>query len=118
MSEAGERRRAARKHVHIEVEYRAVGSLLVDPVRDISQGGLFLASKSPLPLGTSLEVVLRSPAGSDPLRLKARVVRVVWGGRRQGKPIEPGMALAFVTLSPTEEQRLAELLETSETTGA
>lgn len=97
--------------MQLPVRYRVVGNTFVDPARDLSMGGMFLSCLSPLPLGTRLEVLLGPSDEAEPLRLEATVVRVVWGGRRDGRPIEPGMALAFVTLSSIEEQRLSKLLE-------
>jgi hypothetical protein len=91
-----ERRQRARTRQELNVSYRMVGESSVDLTRDISEGGLFLDCERPLPLGTRLELFLPDPDDPDAtIRVEAVVVRVVWGGRRGGRPVAPGMAVEF-----------------------
>jgi hypothetical protein len=103
-----ERRRAGRKAASLDVRYRTVGHSVVDPAHNVSATGIFLGCEEPLPLGTLVELTLDD---GDPLSLEAKVVRVVWGGRRDGEPVEPGMALEFISLDDDAKSRLERLLE-------
>ena len=110
-----ERRRAPRKAATLDVRYRVVGAEVEDAARDISIGGLFVACDDPLPLGAVVEVFLGADetsehASDDALIVGAEVVRVVWGGRRAGEPLQPGMALRFDDMSASARDRLEALI--------
>lgn len=109
-----ERRKEARRPASLKVSYRTVGDTLVDPLKDLSLGGAFLFCRSPLPLGTVVELLI-GDGREDPLLLEGRVVRVVWGGRRAGDVVEPGMALSFSALTKHKQERLAALLAVTST---
>lgn len=105
-----ERRRAARVRKEAAVRYRMVGSLLVDEMRDISLTGLFLVCAEPYPLGTRVEIAF-DRTESAPLVVEGTVVRVVWGGRDQGRRTSPGMAIAFAPLDLDVEQALTRIID-------
>ena len=80
------------------------GPLVALELIDVSEGGAFLATPGPLPVGTRLQLQLALPAG--PLRIAARVVRVQepsWG--RCG-----GVAVRFESASATAAAALRSLL--------
>jgi c-di-GMP-binding flagellar brake protein YcgR len=103
-----DRRRTPRAARRLDVRYRVVGEQLSHPSVDASTGGVFVACAQPLPLGADVEVFLDDDTGT--LRVSAKVVRVVWGGRHLGEPVEPGMALQFVDVDEGDSERLTELL--------
>jgi uncharacterized protein (TIGR02266 family) len=103
-----DRRSSPRRPKRLDVRYRVVGEQLRHPSHDISAGGVFVACDNPLPLGADVEVFLDDDGGE--LRLPAKVVRVVWGGRRAGAPVAPGMALQFDGLDDAQRARLQGLL--------
>jgi type IV pilus assembly protein PilZ len=87
-----ERRAFPRIPVSLAVEYRSEGELRRDLVIDQSEGGLFIRTSRPLPIGTELELVIQV-AGEPPMRVRGRVV---WE-RLLGKgPDQPGMGVGFV----------------------
>jgi type IV pilus assembly protein PilZ len=95
-----ERRISPRIPVSLQVEYRSEGELRHDLVTDSSEGGLFIRTSRPLPIGTDLELVILLPEAA-PIRLKARVV---WE-RLLGKgPEAPGMGVRL--LEPLDPRRL------------
>jgi hypothetical protein len=107
-----ERRRAHRVRKGSSVRYRMVGSLLVDEMRDISLSGLFLGCAEPFPLGTRVEIAFdRADSGS--FVVEGTVVRVVWGGRFQGKRTSPGMAIAFASIDGDTEAALTRVIESA-----
>jgi hypothetical protein len=87
-----------------------VGSLLVDEMRDISLSGLFLVCAEPFPLGTRVEVAF-DRTESAPFVVEGTVVRVVWGGRDQGRRTSPGMAIAFAPVDAAVEKALTRIIE-------
>lgn len=92
---AHDRRRFARGAAAAQAELLLDGvpPLSVDSVADVSEGGTFVACASPPRLGTSLVVRIRRDG--EEASVRARVVRVVWGGRDRGARLSGGAALAF-----------------------
>ncbi len=87
------KRRAARLHHAIPVAYRSVGSFLSDWATNISQGGLFINTRKPLPVGTAVRVLVQLPGASFPYHLEGRVSRVTEFDNRAN--MVPGMAVEF-----------------------
>lgn len=105
-----ERRAFARSAASLRVSYRSVGETFLDPLRDLSQSGAFLQTRTPVPLGTKLSLAF-DDGHAGLLLVDALVVRVVWSGRSKGTPIEPGMALSFLDVTPRVRARLQQLAE-------
>jgi uncharacterized protein (TIGR02266 family) len=63
MSNAGtpDHRRSARVPVTLELEYRSAGAFLVAYTANLSKGGIFIDTGSPLPIGTVVAMRLRAP---------------------------------------------------------
>jgi len=110
-----ERRRHARLPVQLRVEFRHLKrpeETFADTVRNVSGGGIFVATTVGLPEGTLLSLDVRPGPGLRPIRLQAEVVRVEesWGetgSRQEGRT--RGMGLRFVTNEPGEMERLLAL---------
>lgn len=80
-----------------------------ETVRDVSEGGLFVATTIGLEPGTLVALDIRPGPGSRPIHIKAEVVRVeeAWGetgSRQEGRA--RGMGLRFVASDPKEIDRL------------
>ena len=102
------RKHPRKKQNDLFVKYRLVRSAFVDAAENISEGGVFIASDSPLPLHSEIEVIL-SDGRPESLVLPGRVVRVVW--KSQGDK-DAGMAIAFnEEMTADKRQRLKMLLE-------
>jgi len=102
------RKHPRKKQKELFVKYRLVRSAFVDAAENISEGGVFIASESPLALHSEIEVIL-SDGRNEPLILPGRVVRVVW--KSQGEK-DAGMAIEFnEEMSADKLQRLKMLLE-------
>lgn len=94
-----ERRQSARVPVTLELSYFSAGQLARDLVTDVSEGGLFVRTRKPLPIGTEVELHVELPEGVT--RLQGRVVWL--RGPRAG---EDGMGIAFVGEVPPSIQAL------------
>jgi type IV pilus assembly protein PilZ len=90
---ADNKRRATRLHHEIPVAYRSVGSFLTDWATNISQGGLFINTRKPLPVGTAVKILVQLPGASFPFQLEGRVTRVTEFDNRAN--MVPGMGVEF-----------------------
>jgi uncharacterized protein (TIGR02266 family) len=90
---ADNKRRATRLHHEIPVAYRSVGSFLTDWATNISQGGLFINTRKPLPAGTAVKILVQLPGESFPFQLEGRVTRVTEFDNRAN--MVPGMGVEF-----------------------
>ena len=107
----GRRRSGVREHrrrtVRVLVEYVAGGVLCSDPATTLGAGGLFIATESALPEGTSLKMRFRLPGGSREHEIEGRVV---WSHEpAAGGAPAPGMGVAFT--DPIAAEQLALELE-------
>jgi uncharacterized protein (TIGR02266 family) len=76
-------------------------------LRDLSEGGLFIKTDRPLPLGREVVIDLLPPGFTVPLRLAATVVR-------QGEPNAPGMGVRFGELEVSIKEALRALISSYE----
>ncbi len=86
------RREHRRVRLALQVSYRSKGSFLVSYSVDLSQGGLFIETTSPRPVGTELELWLAIPGVDQDVRIKGAVV---WIRRSQQGDQPPGMGIQF-----------------------
>ncbi len=91
-----------RQHVRVVVnrEFDCIEDYIAEYVSDVSQGGVFIRSKNPLPLGTRVE--LRFSVIVDDIEIvegEGEVVRVETGAER-------GMGVAFTRLSAESKDLL------------
>jgi uncharacterized protein (TIGR02266 family) len=92
-----------RRTVRVLVEYIADGVLCSDPATTLGAGGLFTATESALPEGTSLKLRFRLPGGSGDHEIEGRVA---WSHEpAAGGASAPGMGVAFS--DPIAAERLA-----------
>ena len=96
-----DKRNGARAPIEIRVEYRTVGSFLSDWVVNISRGGMFIHTKSPLNLGAMVRLVFSLPFMFD---VNAEVK---WS---QTEPSDrqalPGMGVEFVQIDDRVQKRI------------
>jgi type IV pilus assembly protein PilZ len=97
-------RRAARLHHEIPVAYKSVGSFLSDWATNISQGGLFINTRNPLPVGTSVKILIQLPGTSFPCELAGRVTRVAEFDNHAN--MVPGMGIEFTGVDDERRQQI------------
>jgi uncharacterized protein (TIGR02266 family) len=98
------KRRAARLHHQIPVAYRSVGSFLSDWATNISHGGLFINTRSPLPVGTEVKVLLQIPGAAFACELAGRVTRVTEYDNKAN--MVPGMGVEFTDVDDPRRKEL------------
>ena len=98
------KRRAARLQHELPVAYRSVGSFLTDWATNISQGGMFINTRSPLPVGTEVRILIQLPMVEFPVGLSGRVTRVA--ERDDAASVVPGMGIEFTDVDPAHREQL------------
>lgn len=96
-----ERRRFQRVRVTCKVSIESESERLSGTTLDLSLNGLFVETSRALPLGSAVRVSVELRPGTPPLRVAARVVRVL-GDKRMGLQIE--------NAGPAETKRFQEFL--------
>ena len=106
-----ERRAAARYDTTIEVDYANDQTFLFSYIQNISLFGIFIYTKTPLPIGTILKLRFTPPKEESAFELEGEVV---WINpyREGGKNINPGMGVKFVNLEEDQHERLEQLIKT------
>lgn len=98
------KRKATRLQHEIPVAYRSVGSFLTDWATNISQGGLFINTRKPLPVGTEVTILLQLPGADFPCELHGRVARVTAFDNRAN--MVPGMGIEFFDLEDARRKQI------------
>ncbi len=102
-------RRSRRLHHELPVVYRTVGRFVSEWATNISQGGLFINSRRPLPVGTVVKVMVQLPGASFPFDLVGRVTRVVeWAADTTQAP---GMGIEFTDVDRDKRERIEAFVE-------
>lgn len=116
MSESAENEReSGRKPIELKVEYKRLNAFFADYTRNISNGGTFIKTDKPLPIGTEFTFKLQVPKLREPLTIAGQVRWVVSpddlspdGADDQE---EAGMGIRFVYADDEERQRVVGLIQ-------
>lgn len=99
-----EKRNGARAPIEIRVEYRTVGSFLSDWVVNISGGGMFIHTESPLKVGAMVRLVFSLPGMPFLFDINAEVK---WNQTEPSdKQPVPGMGVEFVQIDDRVQKRI------------
>ena len=107
----GARRESVRVPVRLDVSFASYGEIRESLMTNLSRGGLFVATESPLDIGTKIQLTIRLRALERPLEVMTEVVSQNLGHdlRREAA----GMGLRFMDLSPAQQQLIDDLYEIS-----
>ncbi len=108
-----ERRQAPRADVELFIEYSDLEHFCQDYARNVSLGGIFIETRTPLPAGATLQLSFGLPGYSGKIRSSGKVVRSVsvQDAARQG--VRPGMAICFDDLSEESKALIDSLVRRS-----
>jgi len=110
----GERRQALRLPTRMLVEYSSKGDLEGALIRNISRGGLFIATDSAVDVGTKITLLIRVGAAGETIELPAEVASTHVGNK--GGQI--GMGCKFTQLNADQQQVVDEMFATALDAGA
>lgn len=87
-------RKHSRLPISLRVEYRSAGTFLVAYSVNLSKGGLFLETTTPLPVGNEVKLELEIP-GMGPITVEGTVA---WVREAKGDGLPCGMGVQFAAL--------------------
>lgn len=109
MASEPNKRRSERLQHELLVAYRTVDGFITDWAVNISKGGLFINSRNPLPVGTTVRLIISLPDTPFPFDLTGRVTRV----SEYDNPMNevPGMGVEFVDIDEDKRARIERFVE-------
>jgi uncharacterized protein (TIGR02266 family) len=112
MWDGRERRTCRRVAVEVDVSMHTEHNFYAGLSRDLSEGGLFIATMENLPVGTELDVVVSLPE-HPPIRARGRV-RWVREHNQFNQDFHPGVGVQFVELADSDRRAIERFLHTRE----
>jgi len=102
-----DRRRAARALLRVEATATGESLSFSDFTYDVSEGGVFVETDSPLATGTEVDLVFSLSEDEGPIRAKGRVVHVP-SPEKLPRGRRPGMGIQFLNVAPRDVARIRE----------
>jgi uncharacterized protein (TIGR02266 family) len=102
-------RDSVRVPLALKVSFESYGEILECLMTNISLGGVFIATRSPLPIGTPFLVRLRIEESGECLELPGEVASIDVSADLSRE--QRGMGIRFVDLSDAQRERVSELYE-------
>ena len=102
-------RRAQRLEHELPVAYKTVDGFITDWAINISRGGIFINTPNPLPVGTTVRLIISLPDTAFPFDLVGRVTRVN-EVQNPGQQV-PGMGIEFVDVDDEKRARIERFVE-------
>ncbi len=106
-----ERRASPRADIVIRVNYQNVDSLFSEFARNINDGGIFVETETPQPIGTSIELEFKLPRADQPIKVIGNVVRSVSAADQTDSNATPGMGIEFENLNSDVRQQINEIVK-------
>ena len=101
--EFADKQASLRVPVQIRAGFESDGERRECPVKNISRGGLFVSTRSPLPAGSHVELEIRVGETGEVHTLRGEVARVVdAAGGPDGDAEEEGMGIRFTDLDEAQ----------------
>jgi type IV pilus assembly protein PilZ len=91
------------------VAYRTVDGFITDWAVNISRGGMFINTRNPLALGSTVRLIISLPDAAFPFDLTGKVIRVSEFANDQNQV--PGMGIEFVDVDEEKQVRIERFVE-------
>lgn len=91
------------------VAYRTVDGFITDWAVNISRGGMFINTRNPLALGSTVRLIISLPDAAFPFDLTGKVIRVSEFDNAQNQV--PGMGIEFVDVDEEKQVRIERFVE-------
>jgi type IV pilus assembly protein PilZ len=105
-----ERRISPRADFVVRVNYQTVDSLFSEFARNINDGGIFVETDAPQPIGTNVELEFKLPGADRPIEVVGNVVRSISTDQVDSDGV-PGMAIEFENLDSDVRQQINEIIK-------
>ena len=103
-----ERRNELRADVEIEVQYRTGQEFLAAYTRNMSGGGVFIRTATPLPLNQALTLRFTLPGIAKKFEVGGLVV---WVNTSTRSAFPAGMGIKFLNIDPADANRVTEFVK-------
>lgn len=107
--DSSNKRRSERLQHELLVAYRTVDGFITDWATNISKGGVFINSRTPLPVGTTVRLIVSLPDTAFPFDLTGKVTRVIDLGNSLNEA--PGMGLEFMDVDEDKRARIERFVD-------
>ena len=97
-----ERRGAQRAELMVQIDYSTVDEIFSEFTRDINEGGLFIETDKPSPVGTEIALYFNLPGSNGGIETTGRVVRTTDGS----SGIPSGMGVEFDELTGSNRAKI------------
>ena len=105
-----ERRGSPRADFVVRVNYQTVDSLFSEFARNINDGGIFVETETPQPIGTNVELEFKLPGADRPIKVVGNVVRSVSADQVDSDGAA-GMGIEFENLDSDVRQEINEIVQ-------
>ena len=107
-----ENRQYQRAPLRLQLNYRHAtgGNFLLENSTNISDGGIFIETKHPLPPGAHLVIRFQPPGGENDIELSGEVMWVN-SYEEGGENPNPGMGIRFENLSASDKATIASIVK-------
>ncbi len=102
-------RRANRLQHELLVAYRSMDGFITDWAVNISRGGMFINTRNPLAVGTTVRLIISLPDTAFPFDLNGRVTRVAEFNNPSNQV--PGMGIEFIDVDDEKRARIERFVE-------
>ena len=102
-------RKADRLQHELLVAYRTVDGFITDWAVNISRGGIFINTRKPLSVGTTVRLIISLPDAAFPFDLTGRVARVNEFDNPSNQV--PGMGIEFLDVDDEKRQRIERFVD-------
>jgi len=102
-------RRSNRLQHELLVAYRTVDGFITDWAVNISRGGIFINTRNPLAVGTTVRLIISLPDTAFPFDLTGRVTRVSEFDNPSNQV--PGMGIEFIDVDEDKRARIERFVE-------
>ena len=104
-------RSSTRAPIRLRVDYERMNSFFADYTSNLSKGGTFIKTNSPLEIGTRCVFAFSLPALSEPLQLEGEVAWVLPPKTAEARNEEPGMGVRFLFKDRVAQREFEDLVE-------
>ena len=111
-----ERRSSPRAELVVRVNYQTVDSLFSEFARNINDGGIFVETDTPQPIGTSVELEFKLPGADRPIEVIGNVVRSIESDQATPDGVA-GMGIEFENLDSDVREQINEIIQRLRSTG-
>jgi len=105
-----ERRGSPRADLVVRVNYQTVDSLFSEFARNINDGGIFVETDTPQPVGTNVELEFKLPGADRPIEVFGNVVRSISTDQVESDGV-PGMGIEFENLGADLREQINEIIQ-------